>query len=329
MATKEINASGGINGHPVKIQQIDSQGSAAQTATNYQAYEPKASAAVVGLSVELSAIAPVAKQDQLPVLTDGSNGQTVAAGRPYVWSLVVNTSKLSDASMAAWTQLFPGMKNVSVFDATDDAGEPAQSGEAATWLSGHGFNVNTISYATTDIDYTTLVTKALSSNPDGVVVGGSPSSGIALAKELRGQGYTKPVILTSELIAGNFIQLLGSAAENIYGYVPFFIDPANASAEKVANEYETIAHAPMTSGAGLIYDAFLLLAAAMRKADVDNLSTTAARAAIQKAIPETGQVAFDTGKPLTFDSGGYLIGNGYLVQIKNSAETLVKSFPVN
>jgi branched-chain amino acid transport system substrate-binding protein len=327
MAEKAINAAGGINGHPIKIQQIDSQGLPAQAATNYQTYESKASAFIVGLSAELSAVGPLAKRDKIPVLSDASSNQTVQAGRPYTWSLSVDNTLLADLAMKAWTTKLGNLKKISVFQVSDNAATPAQTGEASKWLSDNGFSVNNVSYATADIDYPTLVTKALSSDPDGIVVGPDPASATAIVKELRKQGYTKPIILSSGVVAGSYLSLMGSAGEGVYTFQPFFVDSTNPGETAVANEYKAISGVNLTSGVAELYNAFMLLADAMRTAHVENLSVTAARAALQKAIPDTGGKSID-GSPFTFTPQGYTEGNGYLTQVRDGVPVLVSTFAV-
>src|SRR6185437_3295405 len=202
MLEKQVNDSGGVNGAKLKIVIYDDAAKPAQAANSLRklAGDDKVIAVAGPLtSTACEVTFPVANQLQVVATSQASSKPGVSkANRPWAFRNTVDEGVLTKSSVPYFKKAF-NIKSVAIiYDAKD-----AVSTAIATKIMPAVFKTNDIkvlngndlvSFSTGDLDVSAQVTKLKSMNPDGVVIGADYSQAIIVIREMKRQGFVKPII---------------------------------------------------------------------------------------------------------------------------------------
>ena len=95
MAVQHINEmEGGINGHPLKVTVVDAQLQPSQAVQLFHANSSTPVAIASIFSAEFSAVGPLAKSAQIPIVTEATADDLIGQSRPYVWSVSPNIPRV-------------------------------------------------------------------------------------------------------------------------------------------------------------------------------------------------------------------------------------------
>jgi branched-chain amino acid transport system substrate-binding protein len=174
------------------------------------------------------------------------------------------------------------------------------------------------------VDFSAAVLRAKQSNADGVFAYSNEEESARILRELKKQGWNKPVIGETTLTGQKVIELAGEAANGAVAHVGLTVDapiPAiRAFRAKFEKEYKYISdHNGMKGYSGI----YVLKAAIEKVGKLDRKAVASALHTLKvKAVDQPG-VLMD----VSFDSKGDLDRESFLVEVKNGKQEVVATLP--
>ena len=191
----EVNASGGINGHKIKLTQLDNAGDASQSATvATQLITADSVDAIFGqtLSTDCSAAQPIDNHYQVPIACF-----SVAAQNPYVFGLGFDDSRVSGAMLQSALKvtstsrptaalLYPNTP--TVIDMAKDilASAPAMGVKVTSSQE----------YDLTATDLSVQIANVVAAKPDVVLISATGPALVTVLKGFRAAGLKAPVVFS-------------------------------------------------------------------------------------------------------------------------------------
>jgi branched-chain amino acid transport system substrate-binding protein len=238
------NAAGGIMGHKLKIDLVDSQSSPTVAETVYR--ELIQDSSVIGTTGEVlpgtsTLLGKLAGENKIPLVTFGlSISDQLFNSNPYWFRLAWDDNKTVQAVLEALKSL--GKTRISLIYPNDAGGLAGKASvDALAPKLGMTITGRQI-YSDGVTDPTPTVLKAKSGNPDAYVVWDPDSStqlGLVV-HTLRNNGVTAPIGVPESGAASAFVTAAGSTVSNVYywgGLAPD--DPAPGIQTSVLNGYKT------------------------------------------------------------------------------------------
>ena len=270
LAADDINKSGGINGHQIKIVAADDKSTPDQALQQARTLISQKVAAVVGPSLvgSCQAIAPL-------MAANGPVNYCLSPAvdpKGYQWSASATTTALADETMKYWKS--KGITSIAVVNSTDASGTTGAAAAAAA-AKAAGIDVTAqVTYDPASVSVTSQLQQAVAGKPQALVIWstGTPV-GVAL-KGVQQLGIDLPVMTTDGNLANTFLQ-------RIADYTPkTLLIPAtrdfwwSSQPSSPATELEKTYHDDFNAkfgsqpdfGPGVAYDAVLLVAEALKKA---------------------------------------------------------------
>jgi branched-chain amino acid transport system substrate-binding protein len=290
IAVADVNASGGINGHPLQVKILDDESkadTAQQLAT--QLVGEKVAAIIGGsLSPSSEAIARVANDAKVlhvymtPTL---SIWQTKTGIRKY-------TFEATPHNELEVTKLFAFMKNTlktqKLAVLHDDQLYGVQ-GTAVAEAEAKTQNVAIVdeeAYAVAATDVTPQLQKARASGADTLLLyTAAPTAGL-LVRQVRQFGFKAHIVGTTGIVSDNFLKVTAKDGDGVYADMDLDRTYPNALQKKLLAAYRSAYHAGANNFASFAWDAVHLTAYALRTAkstDGDKLV-----AAFENMKPYTG-----------------------------------------
>lgn len=282
LAEEDINTSGGINGAPIQLLIEDSPFDPKQAVTVVRKLaETDKVFAIVGpySTGEFENAAPLSNDLKLTVVSPSAMKVGVASrNRPYSFQMNLRDDIAQPVAIDAYKKKFPNVKRVVLTGDTKEAVTEAMVKDIfPRFLKEKGLEIiDTITFETTMTDFSAVVTKIKSLNPDGVVIAALMPAGINFAKEYERQGIKAPVLTSAHVTGGPFVENAGTSVEGwiIPGLFNWeSTDPKIASFVK--RFYERGAADPAVkpppthiSTEGIYYDTVMIFADIMRKAGI-------------------------------------------------------------
>ncbi|HEU5178825.1 MAG TPA: ABC transporter substrate-binding protein, partial [Burkholderiales bacterium] len=239
LAVKEINAGGGILGRKIVLDNGDTQSNPAIAkaltvkAIDNDAYVvmgPVFSGSIIVSMVET-------RRAEVPNFTGGEAANITTQGNPYVF----RTSFSQATGMPKIAQYIAGgmkAKSVVVVFVNNDFGK---GGRDAILKELAARNVKVVADISTDpgqVDFSAPVLKAKQANADALFAYLNEEESARLLRELRKQGYDKPVVGETTIMGQKVIELAGDAANGVKGHVGLTIDAPNPAIRAFSEKYE-------------------------------------------------------------------------------------------
>ena len=225
LAFKEINAAGGILGRKVDYVSMDVQtnpgvakGLAAKAVDDgaYVVLGPVGSGDFI-VSMEET------RRGEIPNFTGGEAANLTQKGNPYVF----RTSFTQDTSMPKLARYIKDKvkaKSVAMIWANNDFGKGGRDTMAKA-LEAQGIKiVADISTDQGQVDFSGPVLKAKQSGADALFIYVNEEESARALRELRKQGYDKPIIGETTLTGQKVIELAGDAANGVVAHVGLTAD---------------------------------------------------------------------------------------------------------
>lgn len=214
MLEKQVNEAGGVNGTKLKIVIYDDAAKPAQAANDLRklAGDDKALAVAGPLTSSSCEVTfPVANQMKIVSTSQASSKPGVAkANRPWAFRDTVDEGILAKTSVPYFKKAFKVKTVAIIYDAKDAVSTAIATKIMPKVLKGDGIKVlnasSPVSFNTGDLDVSAQVTKLKSLNPDGVVIGADYSQAITVIREMKRQGFVKPVIGGTPLISSAILK---------------------------------------------------------------------------------------------------------------------------
>ena len=214
MLEKQVNDAGGIDGGRLKIVILDDAARPAQAANDLRklAGDDKVLAVAGPLTSSACEVTfPVANQMKLVATSQASSKPGVAAAnRPWAFRNTVDEGIFAKTSVPFYRESFKVASVAVIYDAKDAVSTAIATRIMPAVMKENGIRVlnesNPVSFNTGDLDVSAQVTSLKSLDPDGVVIGADYSQAVTVLREMKRQGFTKPVIGGSPLISSAILK---------------------------------------------------------------------------------------------------------------------------
>ena len=290
IAVADVNATGGINGHPLAVQILDDESkadTAQQLATQLIGNKV---AAIIGGSISPTSVAIARTANDAKVL------QVYMTPTLSVWQTKDGINKYTFEATPhnelEVTKLFTFMKNTlhtkKLAVLHDDQLYGTQGTQVAEAES-KAQNIPIVdeeSYAVTATDVTPQLQKVKAAGADTILIyTAAPSAGI-IVRQVHQFGMAAHLIGTTGIVSDNFLKVTGKDGDGVYADMDLDRTYPNALQKKLLNAYRTAYNAGANNFASFAWDAVHLVAGALRTAkstDGDKLV-----AALENMQPYTG-----------------------------------------
>src|SRR5437899_3752482 len=325
LAVKEINATGGILGRKIEYTSMDTQ-SAPQTAKALaQKAVDQGAYVVMGPVFSGSFIVSMAetKRAEIPNFTGGEAANITQQGNPYVFRTSF-TQSTAMPKLARYIKDTVKAKSVAMVWVNNDFGKGGRDSMSKA-LEAQGIKV--VADISTDpgqVDFSAAVLKVKQSNADAVFVYTNEEESARALRELKKQGYDKPIIGETTLTGQKVIELAGDAANGALAHVGLTVDapqPAiKAFDEKFQKEYKYKSDHNGTKGYSAMY---IVKVMTERLGKFDPKAFAAAMHGAKISAKEYPGVLLD----VSFDQNGDLDRESFLVKVENGKQVVTATLP--
>ena len=325
LAVKEINASGGILGKKIQTTTADTQSNPGVAKGLTQKAIDNDVFAIFGPVFSGSIMVSMAesRKGEVPNFTGGEAASITEQGNPYIFRTSF-TQATAMPKVARYISDTAKLKSIAIIYVNNDFGKGGLDSMKKALANSQTKIVAEISTEPSQVDFSAAVLRAKQSNADGVFAYSNEEESARLLRELRKQGWSKPVIGETTLTGQKVIELAGDAANGAVAHVGLTVDaplPAiRAFRAKFEKEYKYISdHNGMKGYSGI----YVLKAAIEKVGKLDRKAVAAAMHSLKvKAVDYPG-VLMD----VSFDSRGDLDRESFLVEVKNGKQEVVATLP--
>ena len=323
LAVKEINAAGGILGKKIETVTSDTQTNPGVAKGLTQKAVDDEVFAIFGPVFSGSIMVSMAesRRAEVPNWTGGEAAAITAQGNPYVFRTAFGQN-FSFPKLARY--IGAKVKTLAVVYVNNDFGKGGldaikrELGKTQTKILAE------ISTDSGQVDFSSAVLKAKQSNADAVFVYTNEEESARALRELRKQGWTKPIIGETTLVGQKVIELAGEAANGAVAHVGLTVDAPKpemlAFKAKYYQAYNAISDHNGIKG----YTGVYVLKAAIEKAGkLDRKAVAQAMKGLTISAKKYPGVIMD----VSFDQNGDLDRESFLVEVKNGRQIVVETLP--
>ena len=325
LAVKEINAAGGIMGRKIEYTSGDTQSNPqiakalAQKAVDDGAY------VVLGPVFSGSIMVSMAetKKSEIPNFTGGEAASITQQGNPYIFRTSF-TQTTAMPKVAKYLANDLKAKTVAIIWVNNDFGK---GGRDTMVKELEKLGVKVVADISTDpgqVDFSGPVLKAKQTNADALFVYLNEEESARALRELKKQGYDRPIIGETTLTGQKVIELAGDAANGAVAHVGLTVDapqPAvKAFDEKFTKEYK---YKSDHNGMKGYSAAYVVKAITEQNKKFDSKEFAKAMHGAKILVKDYPGVLLD----VTFDNNGDLDRESFLVKVVNGRQVVTETLP--
>ena len=325
MAVKEINAAGGILGKKIETTTLDTQSNPGVAKGLTQKAVDDNVFAVFGPVFSGSIMVSMAetKRAEVPNFTGGEAAAITKQGNPYVF----RTSFTQDTAMPKVARYIASgvkAKTVAVIFVNNDFGK---GGRDAVTKALEAVGVKVVADISTDsgqVDFSAPVLKAKQSNADALFVYTNEEESARALRELRKQGWTKPIVGETTLTGQKVIELAGEAANGAVAHVGLTVDAPNPLMLKFkANFYQDYKYISDHNGIKGYTGVYLLKAAIEKAGKLDRKLVAQTLHGLSVTAAKNPGVLMD----VSVDANGDLDRESFVVEVVGGKQVVKEILP--
>ncbi len=325
LAVKEINAAGGILGHKIETTTSDTQSNPgvakglAQKAIDddvFAVFGPVFSGSIMVSMTET-------RRAEIPNFTGGEASAITKQGNPYIF----RTSFTQDTAMPKVARYIASnlkAKTVALIFVNNDYGK---GGRDAIMKALDAVNVKVIADISTEqsqVDFSVPVLKAKQANADIVFVYTNEEESARALRELRKQGWTKPIVGETTLVGQKVIELAGDAANGAVAHVGLTVDaPLPAMRAFRAKFEKAYKYVPDHNGIKGYTGVYLLKAGIEKVGKLDRKAVAKALHGLSVSAAKEPGVIMD----VSIDANGDLDRESFVVEARNGKQDVKEILP--
>lgn len=325
LAVKEINAAGGILGKKIETTTNDTQSNPGVAKGLTQKAIDQDVFAIFGPVFSGSIMVSMAesRRAEIPNFTGGEAAAITQQGNPYVFRTSF-TQATAMPKIARYITDTAKFKTISLIYVNNDFGKGGREMLMKALEKSPTRIVSDISTDSGQIDFSAAVLKAKGANPDAIFVYTNEEESARALRELRKQGWTKPVVGETVLTSQKVIELAGDAANGAIAHVGLTVDaplPAiRAFRAKFEREYKYISdHNGMKGYSGV----YALKAAIEKVGKLDRKAVAVAMKTLKVKAADQPGILMD----VEFDKNGDLDRDSFLTEVKGGKQEVVATIP--
>ncbi|HEX8010386.1 MAG TPA: ABC transporter substrate-binding protein [Casimicrobiaceae bacterium] len=325
LAVKEINAAGGVLGRKFEVTTLDTQSNPSVSKALAQRAVDMGAFAVIGPTFSGSMVVSAAetRRAEIPNFTGAAAASITQQGNPYV----IRTNTTQAASMPLTARYIKDSlkaKSVDMIYINSDFGKGGHN-EFLKAAAGLGLKIGAdISTDQGQLDFSVPVLQAKRSNGDVLFVYTNEEESARLLRELRKQGYAKPIVGEATLVAQETIEFAGEAANGVLGHVALTADAPTpemkAFNEKFMKEYKRKSDHNGIQGYTVPY---IIKAVSERIGKIDSKAFAAAVKEMPLYVKDTPGILMN----IKFDKAGDPDRVSYIVEVKGGKQVVIATVP--
>ena len=325
LAVKEINAGGGILGRKIDLQSLDTQTNPGVAKALSQKAVDDGAYVVMGPVFSGSIIVSMAetKKAEVTNFTGGEAAGITQQGNPYIFRTSF-TQSTAMPKLARYIKDGLKAKSVAIIFVNNDFGKGGRDVMVKA-LDAQGIKVAAdISTDPGQVDFSGAVLKAKQSNADVLFVYTNEEESARALRELRKQGYDKPIVGETTLTGQKVIELAGDAANGAIAHVGLTVDAPQptikAFDDKFTKEYKYKSDHNGMKGYSAMY---VVKALTEKNGKVDSKLLAKSLHGAKISAKENPGVLLD----VTFDDNGDLDRESFLVKVVNTKQVVTDTLP--
>src|SRR6266496_5656307 len=325
LAVKEINATGGILGRKVEYTSSDTQ-SAPQTAKALaQKAVDEGAYVVMGPVFSGSILVSMAetRRAEIPNFTGGEGAAITQQGNPYIFRTSF-TQSTAMPKVARYIKDTVKAKTVAMVWVNNDFGKGGRDTMMKA-LEAQGIKVAAdISTDPGQVDFSGAVLKVKQSNADAVFVYTNEEESARALREVKKQGYDRPIVGETTLTSQKVIEMAGDAANGAIAHVGLTVDAPQpgikAFDEKFQKDYKYKSdHNGMKGYSGM----YVVKAITEKVGKFDGKAFAKALHGATLRVKDYPGVLLD----VHFDNNGDLDRESFLVKVEKGKQVVTATLP--
>ena len=325
LAVKEINAAGGILGRKISYLAMDTQSNPGVAKALAQKAVDQGAYLVMGPVFSGSIMVSMAetRRAEIPNFTGGEAAAITQQGNPYIFRTSF-TQATAMPKVALYIRDTVKAKTVDVIYVNNDFGKGGLD-LIKKELEARGIKVsNSISTEPGQVDFSAPVLKVRQSGSDAVFVYSNEEESARALRELRKQGYTKPIIGETVLTSQKVIELAGDAANGAVAHVGLTADAPQPLIKKFSDafqaEYKTKSdHNGLKGYSGM----YVVKAVTEKVGKFDPKAFAAAMKGVTLSVKDYPGILMD----VIFDQNGDLDRESYMTKVENGKQVISAILP--
>ena len=325
LAVKEINAAGGILGRQVQYTSSDTQSNPGVAKALAQKAVDDGAYVVMGPVFSGSILVSMeeTRRAEIPNFTGGEAAAITQKGNPYIFRTSF-TQTTAMPKVARYIKNGLKAKSVDIMWVNNDFGKGGRD-MIVKALEAEGVKVGAdISTDPGQVDFSSAVLKAKQSNADALFVYTNEEESARALRELRKQGYSKPVVGETTLTGQKVIELAGEAANGAIAHVGLPPDAplptVKAFDAAFQREYRSKSDHNGLKGYTGIYFVKVITE---RIGKVDGKAFAAAMKGAKITVKDNPGVLMD----VTFDQNGDLDRESFMTKVVDGKQVVVETLP--
>ncbi len=325
MAVKEINAQGGILGKKIETITSDTTSNPGVAKGLTQKAIDQDVFAIFGPVFSGSIMVSMAesRRAEIPNFTGGEAASITMQGNPYIFRTSF-TQATAMPKIARYINQQAKVKNLAIIFVNNDFGKGGLDAIKKTLASTDTKIVAEISTDSGQVDFSPAVLKAKQSNADALFAYTNEDESARLLRELRKQGWNKPIIGETTLTGQKVIDLAGEAANGAVAHVGLTVDAPIPSIRAFKAKFEKAYNYTSDHNGMKGYSGIYELKAAIEK--VGKLDRKAVAAALHGLKINTDKYP-GVLMNVEFDQNGDLDRESFMVEVKNGKAEVVSVLP--
>ena len=325
LAVGEINASGGILGRKIEYTSLDTQSqpqvakALAQKAIDQGAY------VVMGPVFSGSILVSMAetRRAEVPNFTGGEAAAITQQGNPYIFRTSF-TQTTAMPKVARYLKDTVKANNVAIIWVNNDFGKGGLDTMKKA-LEAQGIKVAAeVSTEPGQLDFSGAVLKVKQSNADALFVYTNEEEAARALRELRKQGYGKPIVGETVLTSQKVIELAGDAANGATAHVGLTADAPQPTIRAFDQKFQSAYHTKSDHNGMKGYSAMYIVKAVTEKlGKFDQKAFAKAMHGLHLSAKEYPGVLLD----VTFDEHGDLDRESFMTTVVNGKQVVTATLP--
>ena len=325
LAVKEINAGSGILGRKINYETWDTQTNPSVAKALAQKAIDQAAYVVLGPVHSGSMIVSMGETRRAEVanFTGGEAATITQQGNPYVFRTSF-TQSTSMPKLARYIGKDLKAKSVTILFTNNDFGKGGHD-EMIKALGAQGIKVAAdISSDPGQVDFSGAVLKAKQADADVLFAYLTEEEGARALRELKKQGYDKPIVGETTLIGQKVIELAGNSSEGIIGHVGLTPDApqptVKAFDDKFQKEYKYRSDHNGMKGYSAVY---VIKTITEKVGKFDSKALAAALHGARISTKDAPGVLLD----VSFDKNGDLDRESFIVKVVGGKQQVIATVP--
>lgn len=324
LAVKEVNAAGGLAGKKIEYTSYDTQTNAGVAKALAAKAIDQGAYVVIGPVFSGSIVVSMneTRRAEITNVVGGEAASITQQGNPYVFRTSF-TQASAMPKVAKYMKDTVKAKKVAVIYANTDFGKGGRDVIVPEFKTNGIEVVADISTDAGQLDFSGVVLKAKQANADALFVYLHEEESARLLRELRKQGYDKPIVGETTIANEKVLELAGDAANGVVAHVGLTADAPNPTVQAFVQKFTAEYKYKPDHNAMKGYVGMWVVKAVTDK--IGKLDTKALAAAIHGAtinVKDYPGVLFD----VKYDNKGDLDRESFFVKVDKGRSNVVFTF---